>query len=91
MEANIFPIPEVVSRRNQYILIELFMDGGPNKDANQQMEIDRFSTAELPFYVILSPIDQEIARFPGLSRNTEKFTKFLDRGLTDLPSFSMNK
>ena len=91
MEANIFPIPEVISRLKQYILIELFTDGGPNKDANQQMEIDRFSTAELPFYVILSPDDQEIARFPGLTRNKEKFINYLDRGLSDLPSFSMSK
>ena len=48
----------------------------------QKIEIDRFGTAALPFYVILSPDSEEIARFPGLTRDTRKFIQFLDKGLT---------
>ena len=81
METNILVLPEVSSKLENYILIELFTDGGPRHKEYQQMEIDRFGTAALPFYVILSPESEEIARFPGLTRNVEKFTDFLNRGL----------
>ncbi len=74
--------PEVVSRLENFVLIELFTDGGPRHMEYQQMEIDRFGTAALPFYVILSPDSEELARFPGLTRNTGKFIDFLDRGLS---------
>ena len=81
METNILVLPEVSSKLENYILIELFTDGGPRHKEYQQMEIDRFGTAALPFYVILSPESEEIARFPGLTRNVEKFTDFLNSGL----------
>ena len=82
METNIFVLSDVISRLENYILIELFTDGGPRRMEYQQMEIDRFGTAALPFYVILSPESEEIARFPGLTRDTRKFIQFLDKGLT---------
>ena len=81
MESNMFKDPQIVSRLKQFVLIELFTDGGANKDKNQQMEIDRFGTTALPFYVLLSPEDREITRFPGLTRNKNRFIEFLDQGL----------
>ena len=81
MESNMFKDPQIVSRLKQFVLIELFTDGGANKDKNQQMEIDRFGTIALPFYVLLSPEDREITRFPGLTRNKNRFIEFLDQGL----------
>ena len=81
MESNMFKDPQIVSRLKQFVLIELFTDGGVNKDKNQQMEIDRFGTTALPFYVLLSPEDREITRFPGLTRNKNRFIEFLDQGL----------
>ena len=82
METNVLIEPEVVSRLEEFVLIELFTDGGPRHMEYQQMEIDRFGTAALPFYVILSPDSEELVRFPGLTRNTAKFIDFLDRGLS---------
>ncbi len=81
MEINIFPEKEVMDRFEEMILVQLFTDGGPNYREHQQYEIDRFGTAALPFYVILSPDDIEIARFPGMSRNIGDFLDFLDKGL----------
>ena len=85
METNVLVLSDVVSRLENYILIELFTDGGPRHKEYQQIEIDRFGTAALPFYVILSPDSEEIARFPGLTRDTKKFIQFLDKGLTGVP------
>ena len=46
------------------------------------MEIDRFGTAALPFYVILSPENKELARFHGMDRDVSKFISFLKKSLS---------
>jgi len=81
MEANVFTKSEVKHRFGEMILVQLYTDGGPNHKEKQQYEIDRFGTAALPFYVILSPDDKVIATFPGMSRNLDNFLDFLDKGL----------
>lgn len=81
METNVFTEKEVLARFEEMVLVQLYTDGGPNYREHQQYEIDRFGTAALPFYVILSPEDEELARFPGMSRNVEDFLDFLDKGL----------
>ncbi len=81
MEANVFTDPRVKQRFNDFVLVQLFTDGGENYREKQQYEIDRFGTAALPYYVILSPKDEVKAEFPGLTRNIEEFIQFLDIGL----------
>lgn len=81
MEANVFTHTEVEARFGEFILVQLYTDGGENYREKQRYQIERFNTASLPFYVILSPEDLEIARFPGMSRNIDDFIDFLDRGL----------
>lgn len=81
MEANIFTKQEVKDRFGEMILVQLYTDGGPNHKEKQQYEIDRFGTAALPFYVILSPDDEVITTFPGMTRNLDDFLDFLDEGL----------
>ncbi len=81
METNVFTEKEVIERFQNMVLVQLYTDGGPNYREHQQYEIDRFGTAALPFYVILSPDDEELARFPGMSRNVGDFIEFLDKGL----------
>ncbi len=81
MEANVFTHPEVKARFGEFILVQLYTDGGENYREHQAYEIERFGTASLPFYVILSPEDDELARFPGMSRNIDEFINFLDKGL----------
>ena len=48
---------------------------------NQNYEIERFGTAALPYYVILSPEDEIISTFPGMTRKLNEFIDFLDAGL----------
>ena len=81
MEANTFTKSEVKDRFGEMILVQLYTDGGPNHRENQQYEIDRFGTAALPFYVILSPDDEIITTFPGMTRSLDDFLDFLDKGL----------
>lgn len=82
MEANIFTKSDVKSRFKKMVLVQLYTDAGDNYKANQQYEIDRFGTAALPFYVILSPDNEVITTFPGMTRNLDEFLDFLDMGLT---------
>ncbi|MBT3479295.1 MAG: DUF255 domain-containing protein [Candidatus Marinimicrobia bacterium] len=81
MEANTFTKTEVKHRFGEMILVQLYTDGGPNYRENQQYEIDRFGTAALPYYVILSPDDEVITTFPGMTRDLDNFLDFLDEGL----------
>ena len=81
MEANIFIKREVKDRFNEMILVQLYTDGGPNHRENQEYEIERFGTAALPFYVIITPYDEIISTFPGMTRDLNNFLDFLDEGL----------
>ena len=73
METNVFVDTHVQSLFDEFVLLQLYTDGGSNHRENQQMEIDRFGTAALPFYVVLSPDDEELARFPGMNPDVNKF------------------
>ena len=83
METNVFVDQEVQSLFNEFVLVQLFTDSGPNPRKNQQMEIDRFGTAALPFYVVLSPENEEISRFHGMDPNVSKFIGFLENSLIE--------
>ncbi len=60
-----------------YIPARLFTDGGENAGNNLKLQIDRFNTVALPFYVILSPDGRPLKRFSGISRNPGEFLDFL--------------
>jgi thiol:disulfide interchange protein DsbD len=82
MEANIFTHEEVRARFKEFVLVQLYTDGGENYREKQQYEIERFGTAALPFYVILTPENEVIATFPGMTRDVNEFLNFLDKGLS---------
>ena len=81
METNVFENKRVVELFKEFILVKLYTDGGKNHRENQKMEIERFGTAALPFYVVLSPVDEEISRFPGMDTDPNKFIAFLEKSL----------
>ena len=81
MESNIFTQQEVQKRLEQFVLVQLFTDGGENYREKQNYEIERFGTAALPYYVLLTPEDKVIAEFPGMTRNVDEFLSFLDKAL----------
>ena len=81
MESNIFTKDEVKKRFKDFVLVRLYTDGGNNYRAKQQYEIDRFGTAALPYYVVLSPEDDVLGKYPGMTRDLKEFLEFLDKGL----------
>ena len=82
METNIFVVPEVKKLFSQYVLVRLYTDGRkPEHRENARFEQARFQTIALPLYAIMSPQDEIITTFPGLSRNKEEFIGFLSSGL----------
>ena len=83
MEANIFPLPEVRSLLQQYVLVRLYTDGNqPEHAENLRFERERFGTIALPLYALMTPEDKIISTFPGLTRDKNEFVGFLREGLT---------
>ena len=82
MEANIFSLQEVKDLFSEFVLVRLYTDGGqPEHEENLRFEQERFGTIALPLYVIISPQDEVIDAFAGLTRDRETFIAFLQGGL----------
>ena len=82
MEANIFPDKEVRGLLEQFIRVQLYTDGrGAVYDRNRNFQETRFGTVALPFYAIMTPGDEEIAHFAGMTRDQSVFVRFLKKGL----------
>ena len=47
---------------------------------NRDFQQERFGTVALPLYVVMSPDDKEVTRFPGMTRQTSEFVDFLQQG-----------
>jgi thiol:disulfide interchange protein DsbD len=78
MEANILPLPAVHTELGRFIRLQLFTDGsGKQCEDNQKYQKDKFGTIALPLYVILDPTGNKIASFPGMTRKSEEFLRFL--------------
>ena len=82
MELNIFTIEDVEDfLTTNFILVKLYTDGQKEiHKINKKLEKERFGTVALPYYVILSPDDKELATFPGMDTNKDNFIKFLKEG-----------
>lgn len=79
MEKNIFVDKRVLEKfREDFILVQLFTDGGDNYEKNQALQIERFKTIALPFYVVLDNTDNVLARHAGIISTPEEFLKFLN-------------
>ncbi len=82
MEANIFPDPEVRRLLESMILVQLYTDGqGEMYARNREFQQTRFDTVALPFYAILSPNNEIVSSFQGLTRDKNLFISFLKQGL----------
>ena len=79
MEINIFEEEDVKLLFENFVLVKLYTDGKEDiHKKNRKLEIDRFGTAALPYYVILSPDDKVLGTFPGMDPNKNNFIKFLN-------------
>jgi len=78
MEQNILPRKEIhKALANNFVLVRLFTDGGANGAKNLQLQLDRFRTIALPFYVILSPDGNIQKYYSGISLESTEFLDFL--------------
>lgn len=81
MESNMFTDPEVKRELEKFVLAELFTDRETAEDEkNGLMQETRFKTVALPLYVILDPEGNELAQFPGSTRDRGEFLGFLQAG-----------
>jgi len=82
MELNIFTLEDVeYFLNNNFVLVKLYTDGQREiHKINKKLEKERFGTVALPYYVILSPDDKELATFPGMDTNKDNFINFLKEG-----------
>ena len=81
MEKNIFAADEVYEAfQNRFVLVQLYTDGGENAAVNQNLQIERFRTVALPYYVILAPDNSVLAKHAGIVATPGEFLTWLERG-----------
>lgn len=77
MKANMFPRPEIASALNEFVLVELYTDGGDAiADTNQKLQ-ERYETISQPFYVLMKSDETVIAKFSGSTRDSQEYLRFL--------------
>lgn len=78
MERTILEKSPVVEELQQnFVLVQLYTDGGKNAAMYQQMQLDRFHTVSLPFYVVLNAQDEVLATHTGVVSSPDEFLAFL--------------
>ena len=79
MEKSVFVKQEVLKVfQKEFVLAQLYTDGGAFQEANQELQMERFNTLALPFYVVLNASDQEIRRHAGIIPDAKDFLTFLE-------------
>jgi thiol:disulfide interchange protein len=82
MRANMLARPEIAARLQNFVLVELFTDGTDTaSEANSKLQLEKFGTIAEPYYVILDPDGNVVARFEGLTKDAAAYGAFLDQGL----------
>jgi thiol:disulfide interchange protein len=77
MRGNILNRPEIVAELKNFVLLELYTDGGPAAEANSKMQVEKFKNVALPLYVILDPDEKLVAKFEGLTHDAAAYLAFL--------------
>jgi thiol-disulfide isomerase/thioredoxin len=64
-----------------FVLVDLYGDGTDAvSEENQKLELAKFGTVAEPYYAILTPDENVVATFPGLTRDAAEFLGFLKKG-----------
>lgn len=80
MEKHVFANPQVLKTfKERFVLVQLYTDGGENHEQNQTLQVERFHTVALPFYVVLDENDQVLARHSGIIASAKDFLSFLQQ------------
>ena len=81
MEKKVFAEKNVFQAfRERFVLAQLYTDGGEFSEQNQQLQIERFRTLALPYYVILSPDNAVLAKHAGIMPSPTDFLAWLAQG-----------
>ncbi len=82
MEARIFSQAAVLDTlEKKFVLVQLYTDGGDNGEKNQQLQLERFRTIALPYYVILSADNTVLWRHAGIVSTPIEFLNMLEQTL----------
>src|ERR1035438_7002089 len=66
MRGNILSRPEIAAELKNFVLLELYTDGvDAASEANSKLQLDKFGTVAEPYYVILDPDGNVVAKFEG--------------------------
>lgn len=85
MEKQIFPAKPVFEAfRDSFVRVRLYTDGGTHGEENQRLQVERFRTLALPYYVVLSPDNAVLARHAGIVPTPTEFLEFLREGQRQL-------
>lgn len=80
MEINMFPKPKVKEELDKFIRVRLYTDGeGEPFESFQKMQEEKYGTVALPLYAIISPNEEIVAKFAGLTRDENEFADFLKK------------
>lgn len=91
MEKKIFAAKPVYDAfRDQFVLAKLYTDGGDYAEENQKLQVERFRTLALPYYVILSPDNAVLAKYAGIIPTPAEFLAFLEHGRKQMLAVKMN-
>jgi thiol:disulfide interchange protein DsbD len=83
MEIEIFPDPEVHGLLEQFVRVRLYTDDLEVGDRWAALQEDRFGSAALPMYVLLTPDDELIGQRAGMVRPAAEFAEFLRAGVPE--------
>jgi thiol:disulfide interchange protein len=87
MEKRVFAQDPVLDEfRNRFVLLQLFTDGGPDGEKNQRLQVERFRTLALPYYVILAPDNAVLGTHAGILPSIPGFLDFLANGTRATPA-----
>jgi thiol:disulfide interchange protein DsbD len=87
MRANMLSRPEIADKLKNFVLVELYTDGtDAASEANSKLQLEKFGTVAEPYYVILDPDENVVAKFEGLTKDAAAYGAFLDKGLARRPS-----
>ncbi len=87
MEKKVFAKrPVLDTLRDRFVLVQLYTDGGPDGDKNQRLQVERFRTLAMPYYVILAPDNAVLATHAGILPSVPGFLDFLAEGARAAPA-----
>jgi thiol:disulfide interchange protein DsbD len=80
METAMFPRPEIQKELERHVRVKLYTDDKTQPEQSQRyfkiLEA-RFQKVALPYYAILTPDDQVLGTFEGMTENAGEFAEFL--------------